>query len=71
MLCTETMSDLWYEGYGAGLSSCTWTQTTLSRFLTAWQRSALWGGYKTALADKADWVIDMGTPVYDDTTLPL
>ncbi len=71
MLCTETMSDLWYEGYGAGLSGVIWTQTTLGRFLSQWQRLALWGGYKTALQDKASWVIDMDTPVYDDAALSL
>ena len=61
MLCNETTIDLWYEGYGAGLTGCTWTETTMGRFFDTWQRAALHAGWKTALEDKAAWKHDQET----------
>lgn len=66
------MLDLWYEGYGAGLSDCTWIATVAGRYLTQWERSALYAGYRTALEDKSEWPKDMQEYCYPvgDTTIP-
>ncbi len=63
------MLDLWYEGYGAGLSGCDWVSTVAGRFLTQWERAGLYAGWKTAIEDKALWPKDMQEQYISDAEM--